>query len=109
MSDPISGLPGVRTWASETSEQSVNKALGKDDFLKLLVAQLSNQNPLKPQDGAEFVAQLTQFSSLEQLIQIREAMEQSNQILDGLQGGSEEPPPESTEEEEQTISEASLS
>lgn len=45
--------------------------MGKEDFLKLLVAQLSQQDPLNPQDGAEFVAQLAQFSSVEQLMNIR--------------------------------------
>lgn len=38
----------------------------KDEFLRLLVAQLQNQNPLEPQEGAEFVAQLADFASVEQ-------------------------------------------
>ena len=49
--------------------------LGKDEFLKLLVAQLSNQDPLNPQDSAAFVAQLADFSSVEQLMNIRDGLD----------------------------------
>lgn len=68
--------------AATTSSQSVTKsgvesdaALGKQDFLTLLVAQLQNQDPLNPDDPTEFTAQLAQFSSLEQLFTLNETME----------------------------------
>ena len=41
--------------------------LGKDAFMELMLAQLKNQNPLEPQDNGDFIAQLAQFSSLEEM------------------------------------------
>jgi len=51
-----------------------NKALGKDAFLNLLIAQLNNQDPLAPQGNSEFIAQLAQFSQVEGLQKLDESM-----------------------------------
>jgi len=52
---------------SGTTTRSVDNSLGKEDFLKILVAQLQNQDPLNPMDDTDFIAQLAQFSALEQM------------------------------------------
>jgi len=49
--------------------------MGKDDFLKMLVAQLKHQDPMNPMEGQEFAAQLAQFSSVEQLVQLNQQYE----------------------------------
>lgn len=48
--------------------------MGRDEFLKMLVAQLKNQDPLNPMDGKDMAAQLAQFSTVEQLIDINKSM-----------------------------------
>ena len=53
------------------------KQMGRDDFLKLLVTQLKNQDPLKPMDNTEFVAELAQFSQLDQSTRTVSLLEKS--------------------------------
>jgi len=48
--------------------------MGKDDFLKLLVLQLQNQDPLEPMKNEEYLAQLAQFNSLEQMQNLNKTM-----------------------------------
>ena len=67
----------TRTLAELNASRSTTKELGKDEILKLLVTHLSNQNPLEPTSDTEFIAQLAQFSSLEQLQSMNETMAQS--------------------------------
>lgn len=61
----------------KTGEQT----LGKDDFLKILVTQLKNQDPMQPLQDREFIAQMAQFSSVEQLMNMATEMKTLRQSL----------------------------
>lgn len=67
---------------SATKATESQNTLGKDAFLQILVTQMKNQNPLEPLKDTEFIGQMTQFSSLEQLTNLNQTM---NQLV-GIQG-----------------------
>ncbi len=79
MADGVSGINNSIFQDPKTAYKEPVKDLGRDEFLKLLTIQLKEQNPLQPTDNKEFAAQLAQFSQLEQLTDIRSALEQQIQ------------------------------
>src|SRR5438105_7801518 len=64
------------------------QSLGKDDFLKLLIAQMRNQDPMKPMDDSQTIAQMAQFSALEATQQLQQTIQQSNNVQSIFQAGS---------------------
>ncbi len=70
------------TGADSSASVKAKKDLGKDDFLNLLVTQLKHQDPMNPMESQEFSAQLAQFSSLEQLFGVNEALQAIQKSLE---------------------------
>ncbi|MDQ6829415.1 MAG: hypothetical protein M3081_11160 [Gemmatimonadota bacterium] len=77
MSNPVTSIitPPNSPGYTPAQLQGAGGKLGKNEFLKLLVAQMRNQDPDKPMDGTQLATQLAQFSSVEQLLNIGTAMD----------------------------------
>ena len=71
----INGVTGGWTSFEDTVQKTPKNELGKEDFLKLLVAQLTHQDPTNPMNDTEFVAQLATYSSLEQQMTMNKNLE----------------------------------
>jgi flagellar basal-body rod modification protein FlgD len=82
------GIANNELKKTETKTTKANDALGKQDFLQLLVKQMQYQDPLDPQDNSAFVAQLAQFSSVEQMTNLNTSMNsvQANSIVGRIIG-----------------------
>ncbi|GIO29998.1 MULTISPECIES: flagellar hook capping FlgD N-terminal domain-containing protein [Paenibacillus] len=73
--------------ASNVARASSKKQeLGKDQFLSILIKQLQNQDPMQPMEDKEFIAQMAQFSSVEQLINISNQLKTMSQSLGSVSG-----------------------
>lgn len=66
---------------NKPAEKAGQQALGQNEFIKILVAQMSNQDPLSPMEDKEFIAQMAQFSSLEQLMNMSQAIDRLSQSI----------------------------
>lgn len=100
----VSSATNVRNWgdiqelignqsASQNKPAEPGAAATKEVFLQLLVAQLKHQNPLDPADGTEFVAQLAQFTQLEQTLGMRDELKAIRETLEsaGLDSTTQNP------------------
>src|ERR1051325_11068847 len=82
----ISPVSSSNVLSNAVQQTTGNQTLGQDAFLKLLVTQLTNQDPLNPQDQSAFLAQLAQFSTVEGVNKM--ATSQSHLQAAGLLGKS---------------------
>jgi flagellar basal-body rod modification protein FlgD len=73
------GIDSVSTAAAGSGPAAIGSGrdneLGKEDFLKLMIVQLTQQDPMNPQNSTEYVAQLAQFTSLERMVNMERTME----------------------------------
>ena len=86
-----SSTTGTTSGSTASSTTPTDPLTQESTFLKLLVAQIQNQDPLNPTDSIQFVGQLVQYSELEQLLGIN----QNTQALVAAQTNSGTPPPAS--------------
>jgi len=92
VANPIGGSAVWPNYASQNVKAAARepvKELGKDQFLQILVTQLRNQDPMQPMQDKEFIAQMAQFSSLEQMMNMSKeitSLRQSAGMVAGLIG-----------------------
>lgn len=90
MIEPTQPTTPVSTSQSDINIVNGKQVLGQDEFLNLLITQMTNQDPLEPVNDTDFIAQMAQFSSLEQQSQLNQSISEflsrheSSQLYDYL-------------------------
>ncbi|MFI5337002.1 MAG: flagellar hook capping FlgD N-terminal domain-containing protein, partial [Opitutales bacterium] len=81
-SSPSTGLSAsaMANASTTTAARTPTKTLGEQDFLQLLSTQLQNQDPMQPMDDTQFIAQMAQFSSLQQMSLMQSNQQQMNAV-----------------------------
>lgn len=69
------GTNAASSSSSTTTDKKANDQLDQADFLKLMTTQLQNQDPTKPLDGQQFMAQLAQFSTLNGIMDMKASLD----------------------------------
>jgi len=76
--NPVNQSGIATTQAADTKKRNT---LGQEDFLKLMVAQLKNQDPMKPMENGEFIGQMAQFSSVQGLQDMKKSLEDMSSAM----------------------------
>ncbi|MEO7103727.1 MAG: flagellar hook capping FlgD N-terminal domain-containing protein [Gemmatimonadaceae bacterium] len=79
--DPTTGTSSDSSAANNAITNAAGGAMGETQFLQLLVSQMKNQDPMNPMDGKDLAAQLAQFSSVEQLMNINTKLDNFTALL----------------------------
>ncbi len=66
---------------TESGSPGASQELGRDEFLKILLTQLQNQDPTNPMEDREFIGQMAQFSALEQMTNVARGFRELNDVL----------------------------
>ncbi|MFC3907757.1 flagellar hook assembly protein FlgD [Legionella dresdenensis] len=85
--NPVNSATSSSNYISAPSNSGTKKTLGQEDFMRLMVAQIQNQDPMQPSENGEFLSQMAQFSATDGITKMQQSLDalatslQSNQAL----------------------------